>query len=176
MTALRKPLLYLLVLACAASLAAGGRVSLRLLFDTGLTLAAVPFIQVVAFAVVYWSGRRPVRFAPAVDAYFAGSGPWYLALAVAGLFGAIASPVVSAQWFSRVGIACALAALAASVWIDFRFFKYALARAAGRAALDVILQRAVGWPATVLYFLMASAPKAGSLLPEVAANVFGTRP
>ena len=86
MTFIRKPLLFLLVLVCAASIAASGRFSLRLFFDTAIALAAVPIIQVIAFSVVYWTGRRPVGFATAVDDYFAGSWAWFFALVIIMLY------------------------------------------------------------------------------------------
>jgi hypothetical protein len=168
--------LFLLVLACTASLAASGRFSLRLFFDTAIALGPIVVIQLAAFALAYWTGSRPVRFAPAVDAYFDGSWPWFAALTTLGIFGAITGPIVAAQWFSRIGVVCAVAAIGTSVWIDVAYFSRRLDRSIPRAVGDVIVQRAVGWTATILYFLLTAVPKAGSLLPAVAANVFGARP
>ena len=176
MTLLRKPFLLLLVLACVASLGAGGRFSLRLLFDTGIALAAIPAIQLLAFGVVYWTGRKPVRFASAVDGYFAGSGPWCLALAVLAVFSACADPLVVIRWFSRVSMVCAILAVAASIWLDFRYFHTFLERSSRRATVDLLVQRSIGWSMTTLYFLLTAVPKASSFLPDVAANVLGTRP
>ena len=175
MTFIRKPLLFLLVLACAASLAASGRFSLRLLFDTSIALAALPFIQVMAFSVVYWTGRRPLGFAAAVDEYFDGLWPWFFALALLGSFAALVSPEVAAHWFSRVGALGGVAALVVSIRVDWRYFRQALGRGSKRAAADVVTQRAIGWSATFLYFLVTAAPKAGSFIPDVAANLFGVR-
>lgn len=176
MTFIRKPLLFLLVLSCAASLAVSGRFSLRLLFDTSIALAALPVIQVLAFAVVYWTGRRPVRFAAAIDSYFDGLWPWFLALTVIGLFGATTSPMVAARWFGRVGALCAVCALLVSCRLDWRYFIDILGRAPRRAVADVVIQRAIGWSATVLYFLITAVPKVASFIPDVAANLFGARP
>jgi hypothetical protein len=174
-TFIRKPFLLLLVLACAASLAASGRFSLRLLFDTSMTLAVIPLIQVFAFAVVYWTGRRPRQFAAAMDAFFDGFWPWFLALAVIGLFGAWASPVQSSRWMSDIGSVCAVAAVMVSARIDLRFFHDVLGRRSRRAMLDVLVHRGIGWSVTVLYFFITTAPKAGSLFTDVAANLFGIR-
>jgi len=175
-TLIRKPLLFLLVLACAASLAASGRFSLRLFFDTSVALVAIPVIQFLAFTVVYWTGRRPRGFSSAVDTYFDGLWPWFVALAVVGVFGAIGSPVVAARWFSRVGFVSMATALVVSLRVDWRYFREALDRTPRRAALDLTVQRAVGWSITVLYFLATAVPKAGALLPDVATNLFGSRP
>jgi len=175
-TFIRNPLLFLLVLACAASLAATGRFSLRLLFDTAIALAALPLIQVLAFAIVYWTGRRPIGFASAIDTYFDGLWPWFAALTILGLFGAVASPMAAAEWVSRLGAVCMTMALALSIRIDWRYSREVLGRSARRAVADVVAQRAIGWSATIVYFLITAIPKVGSLWPDVASNVFGARP
>jgi hypothetical protein len=172
-TIIRKPLLFLLVLSCAASLAASGRFSLRLFFDTSIALAALPIIQVIAFSVAYWTGRRPVGYTAAVDDYFDCLWPWFFALALLGSFAAIVSPATADAWFSRVGALAGAAALIASLRVDFLYFHRALGRAPGRAAADVIVQRAIGWSATFVYFLVTAVPKIGSFIPDVAANLFG---
>ena len=172
-TFIRKPLLLLLVLVCAASLAASGRFSLRLLFDTAIAVGAVPVIQVIAFAVVYWTGRRPLGFATAVDDYFTGSWAWFFALAIIGLFGSVGNAVLAARWFGRLGLVCGIAAIAVSMRIDWRFFQDGLARGSRRALVDVAVQRAIAWPVTLLYFLLTAAPKAGSMIPDVVSNVWG---
>ena len=176
MTFIRKPLLFLLVLACAASLAASGRFSLRLLFDTSIALAALPIIQVIAFSVVYWTGRRPVGFASAVDDYFDGLWPWFFALTLLASFAAMASPALAARWFSRVGTLGAVGAVIASIGVDWRYFHQSLGRGARRAVADVVIQRAIGWSATFVYLLVTAVPKIGSFIPDIAANLFGARP
>jgi len=175
-TFIRKPLLLLLVAACAASLAAGGRFSLRLLFDTSIALAIFPLGQVLAFSAVYWTGERPMRFATAVDTYFDGFWPWFLALAVVGTFGAVTTPIVAARWFSRIGLGCAVIAIAVSCRVDWRYSRGRLGRGSRRAIADVLVQRTIGWSIAVVYMLITSVPKAGSFLPDLAANLFGTRP
>jgi hypothetical protein len=173
---IRKPLLFLFVLAAGASLIGGGRLSLRLLLDTATALAPLAVIQVVALAVVFWTGRRPVGFSSAVDAYFDGNGPWFAAIVVLAAFGAFASPVAAAQWFTRLAAAAVLAAILATIRLDFVFFRSLLGRTPGRAAADVILQRAIGWGGTLAYLLVMAAPKASSLIPNIATNLFGARP
>ena len=163
------------MLSCAASLMASGRFSLRLLFDTSIALAALPLIQVVAFSVVFWTGRRPTRYAAAVDEYCDGLWPWFFALALLGSFAGIASPAVAARWFGQVGAVAGAMALIVSLRVDWRFFHESLGRASRRAVADVVIQRAIGWSATFLYLLVTSIPKIASLIPDVTANLFGVR-
>jgi hypothetical protein len=172
---LRKPLLFLLVLAVGASLVGGGRLSLRLLLDTSVALALIPLTQVVAFAVVYWTGRRRLNFSDAVDAYFGGSGPWFVAVAILAIFGAFASPIVAAQWFSRLAAVAVAVAVVVSLPIDYRFFQSVLGRTPARAAADLVVQRTIGWGVTLAYFGAMAFPKFGSMLPGFAATLLGIR-
>jgi hypothetical protein len=173
---LRKPLLFLLVIATGASLTGGGRLSLRLLLDTSVVLAIIPVIQVVAFAVVYWTGRRRLGLAWAVDGFFSGNGPWFAAVTIVAAFGAFASPIAAAQWFSRIGTVAFLVAIVLSVRLDFAYFRDALGRTRRRAVVDVVVQRAIAWSVTVAYFIVTSSPKFSALIPNVATNLFGARP
>ena len=176
MILIRKPLLFLFVLATGASLIGGGRLSLRLLLDTATALAPLPLIQVVALSVVFWTGRRPHRFSSAVDSYFDGSGPWFAAIAIMATFGAFASPIAASQWFTRIGAIAIVGAILASLRLDFVFFRLFLGRTRVRAVTDVIVQRAIGWGGTLTYLLVMSAPKVDSLVPTVVTNLFGVRP
>jgi hypothetical protein len=173
---LRKPFLFLLALATGASLLGGGRLSLRLLLDTSVALAIIPVIQVMAFAVVYWSGHRRLGFSRAVDAFFSASGPWFGAIAVVAAFGAFASPIAAAQWFTRISTTAFIAAIVVTSRLDFTFFRDVLGRTPRRAAVDLVVQRAIGWSATIGYFIASSAPKLGWLIPDIAANLFGAHP
>ena len=176
MILLRKPLLLLLVLATGASLAGGGRLSLRLLLDTSVVLTIIPVIQVVAFAVVYWTGRRRLGLAWAVDGFLSGNGPWFTAITVVAAFGAFASPVAAAQWFSRLGTVAFVAAIVLSVRLDLAYFRDVLGRTRQRAVVDVVVHRAIAWSVTVAYFVVSASPKISSLIPNLAANLFGARP
>ena len=138
-------------------------------------MAIIPIIQVIAFAVVYWTGRRRLGFSWAVDAFFAGSGPWFWAILALAALGATASPIVAAQWFTRVGTVAVVVAILLSLRIDFAFFTGVLGRTPQRAALDLVVQRALGWTATIAYFIVSSSPKMGAMLPTLAASLFGAR-
>ena len=172
---IRKPLLFLCVLAAGASLVGGGRLSLRLFLDTATALAVIPVLQVVALAAVYWTGPRRVPFGPAVEAFFDGSGPWFAAVAVLGLFGAFASPVAASEWFTRIAAISGLTAATASARLDFRFFRHCLGRARGRAAADVAVQRIIAWGGTLFVLLAMSLPKVSSFVPNIATNLLGAR-
>jgi len=159
--------LYWLVLACTAALAAGGRLSLRLLLDTAVVLAPIVIFQCVALAVVYWTGERPLPFAPVVDGYFAGSGPWFFALTVLAAFASAASPPVASRWFAKLNAILFLAAIVLSVRIDFRYYRYVLMRTTRRAIGDLVTYRALAWSATVLYFLFTAAEKSSQAVHDV---------
>jgi hypothetical protein len=173
---LRKPLLFLFVLAVGASLMGGGRLSLRLLVDTATALAPVPIFQVLALAIVFWTGRRRVSFGPAVEAFFDGSAPWCAAIAVVGLYGAFASPVLASRWLIRLAITAFVAAIVMSIRLDFLFFRDVLGRTRGRAISDLIVQRVVAWSGTLTCVLLMSFPKLSSFIPNVATALFGARP
>ena len=164
MTLIRKPALYWLVLACTAALAAGGRLSLRLLLDTAVVLAPIVIFQCVALAVVYWTGKRPLPFAPVVDGYFAGSGPWFFALTVLAAFASAASPPVASRWFAKLNAILFLLAIVLSVRIDFRYYRHVLMRTTRRAIGDLVTYRALAWSATVLYFLWTAAEKSSQAI------------
>ena len=164
MTLIRKPALYWLVLACTAALAAGGRLSLRLLLDTAVVLAPIVIFQCVALAVVYWTGKRPLPFAPVVDGYFAGSGPWFFALTVLAAFASAASPPVASRWFAKLNAILFLLAIVLSIRIDFRYYRHVLMRTTRRAIGDLVTYRALAWSATVLYFLWTAAEKSSQAI------------
>ena len=176
MILLRKPILFLLVIATGASLAGSGRLSLRLLLDTSVALAVIPAIQVVAFGVVYGTGPTRLGLSRALDGFFSGCWPWFAAITIVAAFGAFASPIAASQWFSRIGAAAFLVAIVLSLWLDFAYFRDGLGRTRQRAAVDVVVQRAIAWSITVGYFIATSSPKISSVLPNVAANLFGARP
>ena len=164
MTLIRKPALYWLVLACTAALTAGGRLSLRLLLDTAVVLAPIVLFQCVALAVVYWTGKRPLPFAPVVDGYFAGSGPWFFALTVLAAFASAASPPVASRWFAKLTAILFLLAIVLSIRIDFRYYRHVLMRTTRRAIGDLVTYRALAWSATVLYFLWTAAEKSSQAI------------
>ena len=166
MTLIRKPALYWLVLACTAALTAGGRLSLRLLLDTAVVLAPIVLFQCVALAVVYWTGKRPLPFAPVVDGYFAGSGPWFFALTVLAAFASAASPPIVSRWFARLEAILFLAAIVLSIRIDFRYYRVVLMRTARRSVGDLVTYRVLAWTATLLYFQLMAAEKSPQMVSD----------
>ncbi len=94
-----------------------------------------------------------------MDGFFSGCGPWFAAITVVAAFGAFASPIAASQWFSRIGAAAFLVAIVLSLWLDFAYFRDGLGRTRQRAAVDVVVQRAIAWSITVAYFIATSSPK-----------------
>ena len=136
-------------------------------------MAPLVIIQLLAFSVVFWTGQRPLRFLPASNEFFSNSWPLYLAIATWGVFSAASSLVFGLIWNERVGAAAVVLALAAAVPLDFAYYRDTLGRRPRRATGDVVLQRAIAWTATVLYFVGTAAPKASTIGREVATVLFG---
>jgi hypothetical protein len=149
---LRRPAMLLLVLGCALSLLIAGRITVRLVADGAVSFAFVPIVELAALAVVFRAGRSPgIPFRRAADLFFAGNGPWLLWLvAVAAL-----SVALPPQTFVRRVDRILLSALLPVVWsmvIDFQFSRTVLQRTTPRAIGDLVLLRAIAWPAALAYY------------------------
>ena len=153
----RRPMLLAFVLGCGVSLLASGRLSPRLILDGAISFAFVPALEAVAFAVVYRLGSRPVRFAPAMDLFFATNRPWLLMLVALAALGVFQSQRQVAIWSvpPRLWIlaGAAVLAIAWSVYLDFAFFRRALQRSTAAAARDVIVLRGITWILGTVYLL-----------------------
>ena len=155
--AARQPLLLALFMGATLSIAASGRVSIRLLVDGAVSFAFVPIIELLAFAVVHRRGDGAMSFAAAVDRFFAGNAPWLFALAAIATITAIDTPQQTMLWmtFPRLAILM-VAAIAAVIWsayLDIRYFQSILRRSGATAVADAVLVRAIAWPLSTVYFL-----------------------
>ncbi len=139
-----------MILGCAVSLLASGRLTLRLILDGTLSFAFVPLCELVAYAIVYKVQRGTRPFAQAVDRYFAGNTPWLWWLvafmAVGALLPARRLGSVLAPLLFTAPIPIAL-----SVRFDWRLFR-ADGRTPPQAAADILLQRAIAWSLATAYF------------------------
>src|SRR5207247_5441128 len=97
-TLMRQPLLLAFLMGCTVSIAASGRVSLRLVLDEALSFAFVPIVEVAAFTLVYRLRDRTMPFARAADRFFAGNAPWLLVLAALAALTAIDTPQQTMAW------------------------------------------------------------------------------
>ncbi len=119
----RKPLLFLLFFGCVVSLAASGRVTVRLIVDGAISFAFVPACCLAGLAVVWRLGPRPtLPFARVADAFFAGFTPWLVWMIVGGGVFGLVPPRAFSPWFFPVLIAGAVP-LVWSLRIDWRFFR-----------------------------------------------------
>ena len=164
-----KAFLYWFVMAAAAALTGGGRVSVRLLGDTAIMLAPIALIQLGSLAAVYWTGRRPLGFTSAADTFFAGSWPWIVAFAALAAFSVAVDPTVAWRWHSAVGMVLFAVAAAWTIPIDYRYYRHRLGRTAVRATTDLVVHRAIAWGATVIYLFRTALPRVGSTLTEHTA-------
>ena len=151
-TLVRRPLLLMLMLGCAVSLIASGRLTIRLVADGALSFAFIPLCEIAGFALVYWLRRPTIPFAEALDRFSAGNTPWlWWCLAIITVatalppqrHGDIAAPLLITVPIVFVWV----------VFIDARFFRDVMGRSSGRARIDVAAQRIVSWSAATVYFL-----------------------
>ena len=151
----RRPLLLAFVLGWLVSLQASGRLSARLIADGVLSFAFVPLFELAALAAVYRLAPRATSFARAVDLFFAANAPWLLwMIAFATLRclqtpGQASAPPIFLMWILELSL---VPVAAWSAWIDLQFFREVLPRPSASPARDLILQRAIGWTATIGYF------------------------
>jgi hypothetical protein len=147
--AVRRPLLFAIVLGCTVSFAASGRLTLRLVFPAIIYAALVPLIEVLALRAVH--AKSP--FSRSLDLFFAGFGPWLLWLLAFATIWTFASPVNAFRWTGPRWDLYVVGALALwSGYIDFCFFRYVFQRSPRRAARDLLVQRAISWTLAVLIF------------------------
>jgi hypothetical protein len=135
------------------SLWASGRLSIRLIADGMVSFAFLPLFQVASFAIVYRRTTRAIPFAQAVDRFFAGS-PWLLWLTAFAALRCVLTPTLASAppillW--RTVQATIVCVIVWSARLDLRFFRDVLS-APGRHTGDVIMQRSIGWIASIVYF------------------------
>jgi hypothetical protein len=165
----RRPLLLALFLGSFVSLAASGRLSIRLVLDGAISFAFIPIVCVGALAVVWRTGPRPSwGFARLTDEFLGGITPWlFWLVSVGGVLGCV-PPRTVFSWFWPA-VAAAVIPLAWSARTDWRFFRDVLGRAPRRAAADVVLHRAIAWTAGVAYFFGIAIWS--DILPGLAAKL-----
>jgi hypothetical protein len=154
-TAVRRPLLLAFVFGCVVSLAACGRVTLRLIVDGAVSFAFVPIVEAMAFAVVGLSGAGG-SFGERLDRFFATNAPWLFVLAGLAALCVIVPPIDLGVWLvlprAWLLIAIAVCAIAWSALLDVAFFRDVLRLPPAAAIRRAIVFRLIAWPAAVLYF------------------------
>jgi hypothetical protein len=167
---LRRPLGLAFVLGCIVSLLVSGRLSARLITDGVLSFAFVPTFEMAALGILYCLGERRVPFARAVDLFFAAHAPWLLWLLAFAMLRCLQSPRQAAAPPLSLLWALELSLLPVAAWsgyIDLHFFREVLPRPGIRPLRDLMLQRAIGWSGTLLYFL------GYALWPEIVVRIGG---
>ncbi len=154
--ALRRPFLFALVLGCMVSFAASGRLTLRLVIPATIYAALVVLIEILALAVVRPKGLPETSspsFPRALDLFFAGFGPWLLWLIAFAAVWALASPVNAFRWTGPRRDLYLVGGIALwSCYIDFCFFRQVFQATRGRAARDLLAQRAISWTLAIIIF------------------------
>lgn len=164
---LRRPVAFVCVMGCLVSMAASGRLSVRLVTDGAVSFAFTPVFQIAAWAVVSRIGARArVPWRRAVDLFLAGDAPWLAWMVAVMALAAVVPPRHVGPWFLPVQIGCALP-LGWAARLDLRFFRDVMQRSARGAWLDLAIHRALAWTAIVIYFFGIAIW--GDIVPRVVA-------
>lgn len=146
---LARPLFFLLVFGCAASLSVSGRVTARLALPAAISMSFIPLAQAVSLAVVC-RGRVPLR--RAVDLFSIGNAPWLLLLlAFAGTWAFVPSATVYEHfdlWRDAF-----MALFVWSAWMDLQFFRVVTGRRPVGALFVLAAQRLICWGLALSIFV-----------------------
>jgi hypothetical protein len=151
---IRRPLRLLFVCGCVVSLWASGRLGVRLIADGAVSFAFLPIFSLAALAAVYRLSPRRVSFAQAADLFSIANAPWLVWLVAFAALRCIESPTQAAAQPVLVSLILKLSLVLVAAWsmyVDLCFFREVLPHPAG-SARNLILQRAIGWTCSVVYF------------------------
>jgi hypothetical protein len=151
----QRPLLLAFVLGCVVSIQASGALTTRLIVDGAISFAFIPLFEMLSLAIAFRAGHRPIAFARAADLFFAANAPWLawlmafcvLRVSVSPLYAT--APPVWLLWTVELSV------IPVALWsahIDLHFFRTVLERTKTDALRGLILQRVLGWTASVVYF------------------------
>ncbi len=146
-----------MLLGCCVSLIVSGRLTARLVLGCTIAWSFIPAFEVAAFAIVRWRARSVRTFARDLDLFSAGRRPWSIFLIALAAAASFLTPLQINDWSEATVTRAVLTSIAAGValragYLDFRFYREALGRAPADARRDALLQRAICWTATVVYF------------------------
>ena len=150
----RRSLRLVFVCGCVVSLWASGRLGVRLIADGAVSFAFLPVFSLIALAVVYRRSPRRVSFAQAADLFSIANAPWLLWLVAFATLRCLEPPTQAAAQPLILAAAIKLSLVVVAGWstyVDLLFFRQVLPRPGG-SARDLILQRAIGWTCSVVYF------------------------
>jgi hypothetical protein len=142
-----------LTLGAFVSLAASGRLSVRLTVDGAISLAFIPALEVAAFWVVRRVTARPVgaRFSADLGRFLVGNRPWLVWLALSGGVLAVVPPRALSIAIVQVIEVSAVVPAIWSLRTDAAFFGEGTSRR--RNYRRALMVRAIAWPLGVAYFL-----------------------
>jgi hypothetical protein len=146
--ALKRPLLFVFVIACMVSLVTSPGLTLRLVGPSIIFWSFIPVIEIGSLIAVCWSARQSISLPRMIDLFFMGHGPWSIWLIGMAAVWSLLSPATNALDFKISLVWRDGGFVAATLWsayIDFWFFQTVLGRNAARARRDLILQRVISW-------------------------------
>lgn|SRR5262245_5725630 len=147
-TAIKRPLLLSFFLACTVSFLTARTLTLRLIAPAMMYWSFVPLVQIGALVTVCCRSRQTMRLSELIDRFFKGNVPWFLWLTgLCAIWSLLSPQAKSTDWAVSVIWLLGGVVFAAgwSIYIDFRFFRSALQRSPGAAALHLALHRLISW-------------------------------
>jgi hypothetical protein len=163
---MRRPIALAILLGCLASLCATGSLTLRIVGPASVYWAYAPLVEALALVLIIWTRTDRARVPAAIDAFFAGHGPWVLLLAAIAASWAFLPPARAWTLLTTVGVAALPVVLGWSAYIDFCFFRAVLDGTRATAVRDVVAHRMLTWPMVFWIFAVPSATLLG-IVPEL---------
>lgn len=149
---MRRPLFLAVVFGCVLSVTATGTVTLRVAGPAAVYWSFVPLVEVLALMALILHRRPRVPLPLAIDAFFAGHGPWILFLVA---FSTLLSFMPLSLWWALLTGPALWATAFVMLWsayIDFCFFRVLLAESRVAAVRDVVVNRVLTW--TVVFVVL----------------------
>jgi hypothetical protein len=152
-SAWKRPLAFAFLCGCIVSLAASGRLTLRLVAPAMLYAALIPALEIPVLAAILRRGRS-VSLRRAVDLFFMGHAAWCLWLFLLAAVFAFADPIRAFQWTAPLWYRSTAAFMVIwSAYTDYCFFRCV---SPGRAGWNLLALRTVCWSVGLAIFGGAS--------------------
>jgi len=153
LTAVRRPLLVVVVIGVSVSIAATGRATPALVVATTVSWSYIVLLQLlIAVPLISQGARRTVGLARAIDLFFAGHAPWSL-LALAA---AVWTPSAAGRPFWPLAV-LTIVPILLTPRIVSAFFLEVLGLEWGAARRAAIVHQAVTWTVFVVLFWIVNA-------------------
>ncbi len=152
MSVAARQLFFLLVIACAVSFGAEGRVVPWLVLDAGVSAAFIPIIQILGFGLAWRVRLRSTRGRSRdLEGFLDGNAPWLWWWSAVAAVAAFVPPRPLGRWVTTLALS-AVVPLVWSIARDFRWCRERQARTARQSLIDVAVLRLLTWAPGLAWF------------------------